>query len=208
MAKPKFRKPEVKSGTVEDAHDLCKVTVLEEKFARAYIEGRTRNATEAYIECGGSPNGARQSAARLLTQPGVRQYLSYLRAEAEVQPIDVLRVLSKQMHNSIEDFLDDEGQIDLRMARERGVLDQVKSISCKQSGILKIELYSSQSAAIALSKCLGIEQQPRMNDEDSARIKQHIEAEVKRLMEKYEWDREQAMEFVKEAAPASAKYLM
>jgi hypothetical protein len=180
-------------------------------YCRNRIEGMNR--ADAYMAAGYECKTKRTAAVcafQLERRPYAQEYLAELGHKAEVNPINVLRTLNRQMLGDIDACLDELGRFSIDQARELDMTSLIKSITYhKDSGqIEKVEMYCAQSAAKALLPVCGLEQQPRMNDEDSARIKQHIEAEVKRLMEKYEWDREKALEFVKEAVPASAKYLM
>ncbi len=68
---------------------------------------------------------------------------------------EVLARIAEQARGTMDDFLDEAGDIDLKRARERGKLHLVKSRAVTKEGE-RIELYSAQSALELLAKHHGL----------------------------------------------------
>lgn len=178
-----------------------------EGFARNIAAGM--NQTQAYVAAGYSPLGANRSASKLVKQPYVQKLLWELGQKADIEPIEVLRTLREQMLGSIEDFLDEDGQFTLEFVRGTDKMRLIKQITHDQNGkIVDIQLYSPQVAAVALMKCAGLEQAPRMNDGDVDRNRQLAMEQLKIVMDRYGLSEADARAWMVEYGTKAAKYLM
>lgn len=178
-----------------------------EGFARNVAAGM--NQTQAYIAAGFSEGGARQCASDLIRKPYVQKLLWELGQKAEIEPIEVLCTLRMHMLGSIEDFLDEDGKYTLKYALGTDKMRLIKHIDHDQDGnIVNIELYNAQAAAVALIKCAGLEQAPRMNNDDAARMRQIAMEQLKFVMNKYGMSEEDARAWMLEYGATAAKYLM
>lgn len=178
-------------------------------FAHAYVKSGFLKGSERYVEAGGEYTGpASMAGISVLRRPKVRAYIKQLQEEAGVEAKEVIAVLARQMRNSIEEFLDENGKVNMSLALRRGVMDQVKSLTFNdEGGVKRLELYSSQGAAIALSRCLGIEQSPRKNDADVQREEKRQVAEelVGYVQKELNCSREEAIERVSAATKGEAR---
>lgn len=113
------------------------------------------NAAEAARQAGYSEKTARQQGQRLLTNVDIAAAIRQGLAERAMGAAEVLARLAEQARGTMDDFLDDDGNIDLRRGRERGKLHLVKTRSVTKEGE-RIELYSSQSALELLAKHHGL----------------------------------------------------
>lgn len=169
------------------------LTEQEMDFAQKLVNGRFENAFAAGRAAGIEESNLRTAVFNIQRRPAFHVYLRYLLSQSEVKPIEVLNTLAKQMRNSIEDFIDADGFLNLEVARQNGALAQVKKVSIdKETGqVTALELHSAQAAAIALSRCLGIEQQPRQNESDSERQRDFYLEKMRRFMARFNADAEE-----------------
>lgn len=123
-------------------------------FVNAYLANGF-NATRAAIEAGYSEKTARQQAVRLLTNVYIAAAVKQGLTEYAMPAQEVLARLADQARSTMEDFLDESGDIDLKKAREQGRLHLIKAKSKTTTlygGSERIELYSAQSALEILAK--------------------------------------------------------
>lgn len=120
---------------------------------------------EAYVDCGFNSSEAARRAKytgkpnvigpRLLAQVSIRAAVAQVMQERAMPSYEVLARIADQARSTMDDFLDEEGKIDLSRARERGKLHLVKSRSVTKEGE-RVELYSAQSALELLAKHHGL----------------------------------------------------
>ena len=126
----------------------------------------------------------------------------------------MLYLLADHLRGSLADLetcFKEDGRLDLKKAKLLGVAHLIKKLEVEAVGRMdgktlyktKIELYGSQSAAKILSKIQGLEQAPRRNEEDVARINREIA-----LLVSEGWEPEEARKIVIEAEPSAAAWLM
>lgn len=120
---------------------------------RVFIEHYLRlwNGYKAAIEAGYSETSARHQASRMLSNDNILLAIQARLAELKMSADEVLVRLTDQARGSMADFLDVAGDIDLRLARERGMLHLVKSRSVTKEGE-RIELYDAQAALALLGR--------------------------------------------------------
>ena len=126
------------------------LTDKQQAFVEAYLLCGF-NAAEAARQAGYSDKTARQQGQRLLTNVDIAAAIRQGLAERAMAADEVLARLAEQARGTMDDFLDDDGDIDLARGRERGKLHLVKSRSTTKEGE-RIELYSAQAALEILAK--------------------------------------------------------
>ena len=155
-----------------------------QQYCRLRTSGRNRAV--AFREAGYTYERAGIGGFYLEQQAHVQAYLYELRDKAEVKPLEVLRKLYRQMNGDITDFQDKDGKWDLTYAREVDITDQIKTLTMDTNGrILHVELYDAQVAAKALLPVCGLQQQPRLNDVDAARMKEMVNSAIDRIVSLY-----------------------
>lgn len=159
-----------------------KLTPKQEAFTEHYM-ANGGNGAQAAKAAGykGNRDTLKQVASENLAKPyiasRVRERLDGLQATTD----EVLNLLADHLRVDIGDFdgcINEDGSLDLKEAKERGVSRLVKKIRShttfrddKDGNTTKevrseIEFHDSQSAAMGLAKILGIQQQPRKNEKD------------------------------------------
>lgn len=126
---------------------------------------RQRAFVEAYLACGFNASEAARRAGyngksnvvgpRLLANVSIAAVVRQELAARAMPADEVLARLAEQARGTMDDFLDDAGDIDLTRARERSKLHLVKSRSVTKEGE-RIELYSAQTALELLAKHHGL----------------------------------------------------
>lgn len=112
------------------------------------------NGAKAARLAGYAESGARQEAHRLLTNADIRAAIAARLAESAMPASEVLARLTDQARSSLEEFISVRGRgvaLDLKAAKERGVLHLVKKYSKTRQGET-IELYDAQSALDLLGR--------------------------------------------------------
>jgi hypothetical protein len=124
------------------------------------LTDKQRAFVEAYLANGfNAADAARQlkyaypdrQGYRLLRNVEIAAAIHEALSERAMPASEVLARLAEQARGTMDDFLDDAGDIDLKRARERGRLHLVKSRSVTKEGE-RIELYSAQSALELLAR--------------------------------------------------------
>ena len=128
------------------------LTGKQQAFVDAYLSNGF-NATDAARRAGyADPN---RNAARLTVVNGIREAIQRGLTERAMPANEVLARIAEQARSTMDDFLDEEGKIDIGRARERGKLHLVKVRASTKEGE-RIELYSAQSALELLAKHHGL----------------------------------------------------
>lgn len=125
------------------------------------LTDKQRAFVEAYIDCGFNASEAARRAKytgkpnvigpRLLANVSIRAAVKEAMLERAMPSYEVLTRLADQASSTMEDFLNEEGKIDIKRARERGKLHLIKTRAITKEGE-RIELYSAQSALELLAK--------------------------------------------------------
>lgn len=129
------------------------------------LTAKQQEFVEQYIDCGFNSSEAARRAKyqgkpnvigpRLLANVSVRAAVAKALEERAMPANEVLARIADQARGTMDDFLDDDGKIDLKRGRERGKLHLVKSRSVTKEGE-RIELYSAQAALELLAKHHGL----------------------------------------------------
>jgi phage terminase small subunit len=121
---------------------------------RAFVEAYLAcgfNATEAARRAGYSDRTAHAIGWENLRKPEIAAAIQQGLSERAMPADEVLARIAEQARGTMEDFLDDSGDIDLKRARDRNKLHLVKARSVTKEGE-RIELYSAQTALEILAK--------------------------------------------------------
>lgn len=185
----------------------------DEVFVESYL-ANGGNATDAARKAGvkGSKDYIRTAARRMITndhilaeiQTRTRERLKGVKATAD----EVVYLLADHLRADLGDLEDcfRDGKFDLKLAKKRDLSRLVRKLKIREQPtgetVTEIEIYDSQGAARTLGKYMGLEQQPRQNEDDVARVK----AELAKLVSEG-WDPEKAREIVIEAEPAAVRWL-
>jgi len=149
------------SETPASAFDL--LNRRQQAFVRAYLSEARWNATRAARIAGYSAATAREQASRLLTNVNIAAAISELTDQAAMPAPEVLARLADQARGTLEDFIDDEGRVDIKQAREAGKLHLVKEYAVEQERRggddewwevqkIKLKLYDAQAALVQLGR--------------------------------------------------------
>lgn len=131
---------------------MGKLTDKQRAFIAAYIACGW-NATEAARQAGyASPM---QEGWRLLRNAEIDAAISAALDAAAMPANEVLARLADHARGTMDDFLDDDGRINLPKARAAGKLHLVKSRSTTKDGD-RIDLYDAQAALTILAKHHGL----------------------------------------------------
>ena len=109
------------------------------------------NATDAARKAGYSEKTAYSIGQENLKKPEIADAIQARLDEKHMGADEVLTRLAEQARASFEDFLNDEGELDLLKARAAGKLHLVKKISCGRHGTT-IELYDAQAAQALIGR--------------------------------------------------------
>lgn len=149
-----------------------KLTAKEEKFVEAIALGK--GTTEAALEAGYSPKCPAEIGAENLTKPRIQTALekrkAYYRSLADVKGKDIIGAYQEMAFASIEDALDDNGNLDFAKAKKNGSAKLIKKISRQQTKYgetVAVEFYSRTDALNQLTDVLGIKKQPGLNPNDA-----------------------------------------
>jgi len=215
-AKKKAKKARKAVGPVKPKakNDKAKLTPRQEAFVENYVANGNKNATDAARKAGisGTSNSLPVKAHRLLRnvkvqdqiQERVRQRLKGVKASAD----ELYYLLADHLRADFGDLENcfANGKFDLKLAKQQDLSRLVRKLKIREleSGetVTEIELHDSQAAAYRLAQMMGLLQQPKQNEDDTARWK----AELAKLVSEG-WTPELARDIVVEAEPASARYL-
>lgn len=134
----------------------------------------------------------RQRVTQILSEPEFRQRIA-ARCEdaASLTENEVIGTLANQMRSDVTELFTDSGAFNLQALREKKLGHLIKKIKVKREvesfgdekypvDVIEIEIHNSQSAAIQLSKILGIERLPRINEADIVRWNETAERIAKK----------------------------
>jgi hypothetical protein len=194
------------------ANDL---TLKQERWLNAYLE--TSNATEAARQAGydATENGLRVIGCENLTKLNIKRRIEQRLAEQKVTADEVIGTLASHLRADVTDLFDETGILDLQTIRERGLGHLIKKIKRTRRyegrgedrqpvDELEIEVNNQQSAAVQLSKILGLERQPVENPENTAQW----ETIAERLASAYGFPVEQVKRDMAAAKPEIAGQLV
>lgn len=203
-----------------------KLTPKQELFAENYIQNGG-NGVQAAKAAGyqGDTNALNQQARYNLQNPTisarVRERVEGVAADTD----EVLNLLGEHLRADIADFegcFDEEGRLDLKEAKKKGVSRLVKKLRVTtrtmQQGdgaavrevTTQIEFHDAQSAARTLVDVLGIKQQPRENDEQRKHDEQMaaaVKEEFRRLRVDENMREADAISILLAANPDARKWL-
>lgn len=133
---------------------------------RAFIEHYLIcwNATEAARRAGYSERTANEQGARLLANVSVQAAIEVRVAELKATADEVILRLADHSRGTVDDFLDDAGQVDLKLARSRRKLHLVRKLKQTtrttadgaQTVTLELDLHDAQAATVQLGRALGL----------------------------------------------------
>jgi len=210
--KPKTRKSPKKTAEEEDALNL-----RHKNFAENYI-AKNFNGVQAAKEAGyqGGTSCLNQTARKILEKPQVQEYLRRRVEGIAADANEVLFLLGAHLRADVADLAEcfrKDGGFDLRLAKEKGVSRIIKKLKTRSLGIRRyqteVELHDSQGAAKILVKVLGLEQQPRENDDQrkhDEEMAQSVREEIDRLVAGG-WSEKDARAIVLEAHPEASQWI-
>src|SRR5262249_24781054 len=151
----------------------------------------------------------------LLTNADIQARIERAKSRAGVTPEEIIGTLAQQMHSDVADILDDAGDFDYPLAKERGVTGQIKKLKirktpdkdCLIETTYELELYSSQDAAKSLANIFGLNQAPRENEKDAQRKREWAETQLQRVMDETGMDRESALKWMRLNTPSAATWI-
>lgn len=126
------------------------LTEKQRVFVEAYLANGF-NASAAARKAGYSERTAHAIGWENLRKPEIAVLVQQGLSERAMPADEVLARIAEQARGTMDDFLDDDGRIDLKQGRDRGKLHLVKTRSVTKEGE-RIELYSSQAALEILAK--------------------------------------------------------
>lgn len=141
--------------------DEIKLTPKQKKFADLYVGECNLNATRAAIAAGYSEKTAYAIGSENLKKPVIRQYIDEQLAKTVASPSEVLSILTAQAKASIADVLDENGELDLKDAKKRGVDRLIKKLKVRKirntrtdevETVYEYEIHDPQAAAVHLGK--------------------------------------------------------
>jgi phage terminase small subunit len=124
------------------------LTDKQRAFVEAYLANGFNATAAARLLKYANPD---RQGYRLLRNVEIAAVIRQELADRAMPADEVLARLAEQASGTMDDFLDDAGDIDLKRARERGKLHLVKARSVTKEGE-RIELYSAQSALELLAR--------------------------------------------------------
>lgn len=130
------------------------LTAKQQAFVEAYLANGF-NWTDAARVAGYSEESAYKQGWRMSKNVYVQAAIQQGLAERAMPASEVLARIAEQARGTMDDFLDEAGDIDLKRARKRGKLHLVKTRAITKEGE-RIELYSSQAALELLAKHHGL----------------------------------------------------
>jgi hypothetical protein len=162
------------------ANDL---TPRQDKLVEYVAMGEEGQA--AAIKAGYSPKSAKAQASQQLNNPKLQKAIEerkqYYRSIADVEAKDVIGAYQEMAFASIEDSLNDKGDLDFKKAKKNGSAKLIKKITTQhtKSGVNTIvEFYPRTEALSQLSDILGIKQLPRDNEKDRTKAIEELAAKI------------------------------
>ena len=131
---------------------MAELTDKQQAFVTHYLA--CLNGAEAARRAGYPAKSARQVASENLSKPDIRAAIDAALAHAAMPASEVLARLTEHARASMEEFVSVRGRgasLDLKAAKERGVLHLVKKYTKTNKGV-SVEIYDAQAALITLGK--------------------------------------------------------
>lgn len=119
------------------------------------------NGTKAAKKAGYSARSARQTAAKVLAKPEVRRVIDERLAELKITANEVLARLSDFATGSMDDLLDESGDLDIVMAKETGSVRFIKRLTITKrfakdgsvsSETTKVEMHDTLAALVHMGR--------------------------------------------------------
>lgn len=141
--------------TLQERYDaaLAELPAKQRKLVIEFL--RDLHQRNAAIRAGYSEKTADVQASQILRKLKVEQAVTLGLQLQAMGRDEVLARLADHARGSMDDFLGDDGRIDLQKARKLNKLHLIKSRSITKEGE-RIELYDAQTAQLALAKQLGL----------------------------------------------------
>lgn len=136
----------------------AKLTNKQQAFIAEYL--KDFNATQAAIRAGYSAKTAYSIGSENLKKPEISRAISGYLEGLHMTASEVLSGLADHARGSLDDFIDTDGEIDVKQARERGKMHLLKKYKKTRKyfkGDLtevssEIEIYDAQAARVWLGK--------------------------------------------------------
>lgn len=145
-----------------------------EIFVSALAKGlnQTQAYQKAYPNVG--YNTARTCSSQLFANPNISEEVKRRIHRAlqhnNVTPEEVIGHAARQMRTSMEDIVDENGNVNLEKAKENGAIDYIKKLkktrNVTENGTyetVEVELLNSETARKELANYIGIERLPDIN---------------------------------------------
>lgn len=125
--------------------------------AKGKLTNRQKIWIDKYLQCWNAAQAARDAGYKNPAQNGWENKQNEL-IQAEIQKRlsdihmsadEALAILAEHARGDLGEFVDDDGSIDLSMARAKGLTHLIKSVTKRttpQGTLQKVELYSAQDA--------------------------------------------------------------
>lgn len=149
----------MENGEAPQTIEESGLTPKQKKFAEEYLN--CLNASKAALLAGYSPKTAYQIGFENLRIPKVRRYIDERLNSSVLGKQEVLTLFSRQATADITDVFEEDGSIDLKAVRSRGMSHLIKKVrtreieskdSKKVERIVEVELHDQQHAAVQLGK--------------------------------------------------------
>lgn len=168
--------------------------VRDEKFADLIAKGV--QPSEAYVKAGFRKTKnvsvlANHKLNSVTLTPLLEQRKAYFRSIADVEAAQIIGAQQEIAFASIEDALDNNGNLDFVKAKANGSVKLIKRISrqaTKYGESVSVEFYSRTDALSQLADMLGLKQMPKTNlaDAELVKLRNAIEAWAKKKGTTYE----------------------
>lgn len=120
-------------------------------FAEYYVGEARFNGTKAAKMAGYSEKTATVIASENLSKPNIRGYIDKILEDRLLSGAEVLDRIRQIADADLGDLFDDDGNLDVKSAKEKGLLQFVKSYSISQRGE-RVVLYDKHEALRDLAK--------------------------------------------------------
>lgn len=129
------------------------LTAKQRLFIAAYLENGM-NATRAAQAAGysGTYFTVAQMGHENLKNPQIKRRIEAKLRERIMGADEVLARLSEHASASLDEFIDENGTIDLKTAREHGAMHLLHKLYQKPNGEIRIEMHDQQAALNTLAK--------------------------------------------------------
>lgn len=163
-----------------------KLTKRQSKFVDAMVDPQTKSQTEAAKKAGYAKNRLRQTAHETVTKSYIQEAIKNRKAKlaqlAEVTEKEVMGATVEIAFASIEDALDDDGNLDFAKAKENGSVSLIKKITrnpTKYGETVSVEFYPKDAAQTRLGEYLGMKTQDKKNPQDIEAIARAVLGAIK-----------------------------